>query len=445
MMATPPMLENGLPVVGHLLQFKQDRVGLFKRGLHEVGPVFGIKIGPQPAAVMIGPEFHQVFFMETDKKLSMHKSYRFLRAMFGDLLFTASPEVYQKQRPIVHAPFKREKMVAYLRIMQQQVQRWLDSLGDEGEMELTGQMIHLVQQVAGYAFMGEDFMNRMGREYWEQYADLSKGLDPVLPPNLPLPKFRRRDAAKERMRAMLRPLIRERRENPQQYNDFLQEFVDARFKDGSPMDDDLIINMILGLMFAGHETTAGQAAWTMIELIRNKEYQEIVRREIDEKVPPGKEINSDLLNELSHIEMAVREVERMHPSADLLLRTVEEEIELGGYRVPPGWLVIVSSAVAHRLDSLFPEPDRFDPLRYAPPREEDKQHRFALIGFGGGIHKCTGMNFAYNEMMVIAALFFQQFDAELVTQNLTTLYNAGASRPAPAIIHYKKRAGLNLS
>ena len=75
-----------------------------------------------------------------------------------------------------------------------------------------------------------------------------------------------------------------------------------------------------------------------------------------------------VLRGLQHIAWAVREIERMHPSADILMRMTEEEIEINGYRVPKDWLIMVSPAIAHRLPGLFKEPERFDPLRYAPPR-----------------------------------------------------------------------------
>jgi len=287
--------------------------------------------------------------------------------------------------------------------------------------------------------MGDAFQRQMGDAFWEKFADLAKGLDVVLPPNLPLPKFRRRDQARAEMRAMLQPLIAERRANPDQYDDFLQDFINNNYKDGSKVEDSVIESMILGLMFAGHETTAGQAAWTIIELLRAPTYLQSVQQEIAEKMPPTTAITTDLLASLTYCEWAVREVERMHPSADMLLRTVEEEIEVGEYRIPPGWMVLVSAAVAHRLPEWFANPEQFDPLRFAPGREEDRQHRFALIGFGGGIHKCTGMNFAYNEMISIIGLLFQQFDVALITPDPHTEFGLGASRPSQTIIRYRRK------
>src|SRR5262245_941203 len=91
----PPALP-GLPVLGHALEFQRDPVGLFRRGYERLGPIFGARLGPQRAAVILGPEANRFFFTETDKLLSMREVYRFLIPMFGDkLAFVAEPDEYR--------------------------------------------------------------------------------------------------------------------------------------------------------------------------------------------------------------------------------------------------------------------------------------------------------------------------------------------------------------
>ncbi len=435
-----------MPGIGHLIEFGRNRAGLLQRGLEEVGKVFTVKLGPQNVAVVMGPENHRVFFMETDKKLNIGTSYQFLRAIFGEVFFMAGHDVYLRQKPLITQAFRREKMVHYISVMGREVQEWLDSLDDEGEFEIVETMGWLAQEIAGHALMGDRFQEEIGREFWDLYADLSKSIDPILPPNLPLPKFWRRDRAKERMTQMLMPILEERRAHPEAYNDFLQDFVNARYTDtDEPVEDELLLNMMLGLMFAGHETTAGQAAWNVILLLQHPEYLELVQEEIDRLAPYGQPVDGKLLHALTHMGYAVTETERLRPSADMLMRDVDEEIEVGGYRIPVGWKVQLATELAHRLPELFDEPDYYDPLRFAPGREEDKADRFALVGFGGGMHKCTGMNFANNEISVITTLLLQQFDLELVTRKPHVARSTGANRPSPTIIRYRRKPQLELA
>ena len=97
---TPPAMP-GLPVLGNLLEFNRDRYGLLQRGYDTLGPIFSLRLGPKRAAVLIGPQYHQVFFEATDHTLSMGQAYKFLVPMFGEPVgVTAAPEDYQEQRAI---------------------------------------------------------------------------------------------------------------------------------------------------------------------------------------------------------------------------------------------------------------------------------------------------------------------------------------------------------
>jgi len=442
-LTTPPVLSGALPGAGHIMEFMRNRAGLMLRGLEEQGRIFTVKLGPQNVAVLIGPEYHRTFFMETDKKLNIATPYKFLRVTFGEVLFMAGHDEYLRQRPFITQAFRREKMTHYITVMQREMQKWLDSLGEAGEFEVVATMSYLAQQIAGNALMGERFMAEAGDEFWDLYGDLAKGIDPVLPPNLPLPKFWRRDRARDKMRAILQPILEERRANPEEYNDFLQDFVDSTFADtGGPIEDEVLLNMMLGLMFAGHETTAGQAAWNVILLLQHPDYLALVREEIDRCAPFGHAIDGKTLHALTHLGYAITETERLRPSADMLLRDVDEAIEVGGYHIPAGWKVQVTSEIAHRLPDVFDEPDYYDPLRFAPDRAEDKADRFTMIGFGGGGHKCTGMNFANTEIAVISTLLLQQFDLSLTTPKPGVSRGTGANRPTPTVIHYRRKTEL---
>ena len=437
--STPPVVSGALPVLGHVGEFRKDRTALLERGYREHGRVFTVKLGPQPVAVLVGPDHQRTFFTETDKRLNISTPYAFLRTTFGEVLFIAEHQEYLRQRPFVTQAFGREKMVRYIEIMAIETQKWLDSLGDEGQFEVAGTMARLAQEIAAHALMGERFQAEAGREFWDLYQDLSKALDPILPPNLPLPKFWRRDKAKARMAEILQPILDERRQNRDRYDDFLQDFVNARYKGtDEPIDDEVLLNLMLALMFAGHETTAGQAAWNVILLLQHPDYLALVQEEVDRCVRPG-QMDGKTLHDLTHLGYAVRETERLRPSADMLLRDVDEEIEAGGYRIPAGWKVQVAAELAHHLPELFDERDRYDPLRYGPERAEDKADRFSLIGFGGGTHKCTGMNFANNEMTVIAALLLRQFELELLTPEPQIERGLGANRPEATHIAYRRK------
>ncbi len=435
---TPPLVSGGLPVFGHALEMMRNRETLFKRGYREHGDIFAIKLGPRYAAVVSGAENNKMVYTQTDKALNMQDAYQFLKASLGEILFTASKEAYYNQRPALQEVFRRERMAGYIQAMNIEVQRWMDGLGHAGVMDLSAEMLRLTQYVAGRALIGPDYEKELGEGFWDLYLDISRSLDPVMPPNLPLPKFRRRDQAKAKINQIFRGMIEKRRQNPENYDDLISTLLQTPLKDGSFMEDQTIVNMFTGLLFAGHETTAGQAAWTVAQLLQDSDYLEMVLNELKLKLPPQTEITQEIINQLEHIAWAIEETTRMRPSADLQMRTVEAPLELGDYLLPVGWQVIVNAANSHFLPEVFKDPDHYDPLRWSPERGEGK-NAFALVGFGGGIHKCTGMNFAKNEMTIITARLLETFDLDLLSENIRVVYGAGANHPSEIKIRYQKR------
>ncbi|MAT40834.1 MAG: hypothetical protein CL609_00730 [Anaerolineaceae bacterium] len=435
---TPPIVSGGYPVVGHALEMMKDRESLFKRGFREHGDLFSIKLGPRYAVVITGADYNKQFYMQTDKELNMQDGYQFLKASFGEVLFTASKELYTNQRPLLQEIFRRERMAGYIQAMNIEVQNWLDSLGESGEVDISAAMLKLTQFVAGRAFIGPHFEQELGEVFWQQYDAISNALDPVLPPNLPLPKFRRRDRARIKIREVFSQLVQKRRENPSEYEDLITILLNYPMKDGEFLSDEMIMNLFMGLLFAGHETTAGQAAWTITLLLQHPEYLKLVQQEINEKLPFGSEIDGRKIAEFNHIAWAIDETTRLRPSADVQLRTVEEPIRLGEYEIPVGWQLIANAANSHTLPEVFTDPAVYDPLRFSPERKEGK-NPFAIVGFGGGMHKCTGMNFAKNEMTVITSLLFQQFDLELLSEDIRVIQGNGANHPSPVWVRYTKK------
>ncbi|MEM7040807.1 MAG: cytochrome P450, partial [Bacteroidota bacterium] len=345
-------MSKSYPLVGHALEFNKDRSGLFRRGYAEKGNVFAIKLGPKKAAVLIGAEFQTEFYKITDKALNMAKPYNFFKPIFGDVAFVANHETYMRQRPVLYAPFKRDKMLRYLEVMNEVVVKWLDRLPEEGEMEITGEMNRLVQDVAGYAFLGEAFMKEIGEDFWDNYVALGKALDPILPPNLPVPKFIRRNRARKRLVRVLQNIIDRRRAAPQDYDDFLQDFITQPCADGNPASDEEIIGLIIAFLFAGHETTAGQAAWGIIQLLQNPAYLADVMAEIQTKFPYGAHVDARSMANLRLLRWAGDETSRMYPSADMSIRVTDEDWEVGGYTIPKGWVVFVAGDVTHRMEGL---------------------------------------------------------------------------------------------
>jgi retinoid hydroxylase len=179
---------------------------------------------------------------------------------------------------------------------------------------------------------------------------------------------------------------------------------------GNALTESQIIDEMIHLLNGAHFTIATSLTWALVELAARPTWQERLRQELSQ-VLLSEPLNLGHLKHLHQMTNFLKEIERIYnPSGVVLLRGVVKEFNYAGYRIPPGWVVIVAQGLTHRLPDIYKEPERFDPDRFAPPNEEDKKHPFALIGFGGGEHICIGMEFAKMEMKIFLATLLQGYN-----------------------------------
>ncbi|EGD56534.1 cytochrome P450 [Gordonia neofelifaecis] len=216
--------------------------------------------------------------------------------------------------------------------------------------------------------------------------------------------------------AVVVPLIREARADPQLADraDILALMVQSSYDDGSSMTDAEISDELLTLLAAGHETTATTLAWAMERLSRH----------------PA--ILADLAAEADSDENTLRiatihEVQRSRPVIDLFGRhVIADSLELGPYRIPKGYNVIVGISLLHDDSREFADPERFDPERFVGARPGQ-----AWLPFGGGTRRCIGSAFAHMEMDVVLRELFRSFTVQPTTAKDERWHSRGVAY-APA-------------
>ena len=208
---------RSLPLIGNALSFARDPHELMRRGYEQYGEIFAIQLGSKPAVVLLGPENHELFFNLTDKNLSMREAYQFLIPMFGETLFAApTHEEYLEQRRMMSPILSGRKMAGYVSQMDREIKDWIEALPDSGTFELNDFAQFITMFTAARSFMGDDFREAVGDEFAALYRDIARGIDFLLPPHLPLPKFIARDRAKVRLHELVNDLIARRRAHPEE-------------------------------------------------------------------------------------------------------------------------------------------------------------------------------------------------------------------------------------
>jgi cytochrome P450 len=145
-------------------------------------------------------------------------------------------------------------------------------------------------------------------------------------------------------------------------------------------------------------------------LARNPDWQERLREEIDgldRQIP-----YVDQLDRLVLTDYAFKEALRMMPPVPSLPRRALRDFDFGCYTIPAGTSVGVGIAWTHYMPDIWPEPDKFDPLRFTPEASKGR-HRFAWVPFGGGAHMCLGLHFAQMQMKLLMIRLLGNYRIEL--------------------------------
>jgi sterol 14alpha-demethylase len=449
MMAAPvpegrpiPALEGGLPFLGHAVAFWRDPVGLIRRGRERKGDIFSFLLFGNRVNVLIGPPGNAAFFKASDEVLSPREAYQFTVPIFGEgVAYDVAPDLMDQQLRLLHPALRDEKMQSYAGFIAAEAEACFDRWGEAGTIDLLAAMNEITIYAAGRCLLGPEFRSRLSQEFVRLYHDLEGGINLVafFAPNVPLPAMYRRDRARRRVFALISDLTAARRAADAPRDDFLDALMQARGQDGQPLSDELIAGLLLTVLFAGQHTSAVLATWAAVLLLRHPEHRSRVLAEQDD-VLGAQDMTLASLKQLLVLEACIKEAERLYPPLVMLMRKVLRPFEYDGHAIPAGELALVSPAVSHRCVEAFSTPDDYDPGRFLWPREEDRRTPYALIGFGGGKHRCIGLAFAYQQVKVILSLLLRRYELELVDPDPQPDYATFVVGPrAPCQVRYRRR------
>jgi cytochrome P450 len=263
---------------------------------------------------------------------------------------------------------------------------------------------------------------RIGETFWATKLETT----------LPLPANRRFWRALGELDTVVYRIIAERRRAGRDEPDLLSMFLSARDEEtGAGMTDQQLRDEVLTMLLAGHETTSLALSWTYYLLSRHPEVERGIADEVDRVIGDARPSFTHL-ERLTCTRRAIEESLRLYPPAWGFSRQALADDEIGGYHIPKGSLAFVIPFVVHRRPKLWPEPERFDPDRFAPEHESARQ-KFAYIPFGGGPRGCIGNQFAMTEAMLIVAAIAQRYRIELVPDQTIRPEPLITLRPAPGI------------
>jgi len=316
-----------------------------------------------------------------------------VKILLGKGIMTSEGELWKRQRYMMQPLFHRRVLTGFAELIaaanERRIERW-ESLSGRGEpVNLTDEMSELTLEIVLRSIFGRDLdrlTQQLGANPFEVVTrEQSRDLQFAY-------KFRS-------LTKLVAQLIERRRAVPEEHFDYVAMLMSARDKEtGAPMAERELIDEIMTLIVAGHETTASGLNWTWYLLSQHPEAEARLHAELD-AAPELTAPSLTQMEALSYTSQVVNEALRLYPPGWLLSRRTIAADVLGGFAVPAGSNVLLPLYLLHRHPRFWKDPDRFWPERFAPAHEAARP-RFAYMPFAAGPRHCIGETFALYEMLM---------------------------------------------
>ena len=380
------------------------------------------------------PDFIEHILLTNHRNYSKGRIIRdTLGPVLGDGLVTSEGALWRRQRRIAAPGFHQQRLAqaagAMSRLARQRVERWRAPCEKGEPLDVAEEMSSLTMEIVARTLFSMDMSKSI--------ADIGRAMTTVIaafgtlnpldflgwPAWIPRPRSRRTRAALARLELAIQGIIAQRRRVGEAPDDFLSLLMAGRDEEtGEGMSDKQLRDEVVTFFTAGHETTAMALTWTLCLLSRHPAVERELHEEVDRvlgaraagdgPVAAGPAVDDAATGEaeatiadlesLPYTRMVIEEAMRLFPPVFSMQREPLEDDEVGGHRIPAGSFVTISPYVTHRNPILWPDPLRFDPLRFTSDRTKER-HAFAYIPFGGGPRACIGSGFAMMEACLVLA------------------------------------------
>jgi cytochrome P450 len=406
----PVMGERGLPVLGKTLEMIRDGWDSSPEMHEKYGDVFWVRAFGTRVAMVIGPDAVQEVLQNKGKIYSQSGWEYFIGPFFNRGLMLLDGQEHLLHRRIMQEAFTRPRLEAYQGRIQGIIDRVVPTWPSGEPMRMYPAVKSLSLDVATEIFMGTE-PNDETHALTQAFIDAVRAGTGLIRTRVPLLRTRWNKGLEGRkiLDAYFRSQIPAKRAS--QDDDLFAALCHVETEDGMKFSDDDIVNHMIFLMMAAHDTTTITATGMAYYFAKHPEWQDKARAESLALGTANPTI--DELDSLTTLDLVFKEAMRLVAPVPALVRRTTEDTALAGRFVPKGTMVVVGPGAVHSIGDHWVNVTEFDPLRYAEPRNEHKAHRYGYVPFGGGAHKCIGMAFGTNEVKALLPTILTTFELEV--------------------------------
>lgn len=396
--------DYGWPLLGSTVPFLKDYHKMVTELADKYGLVFKGSVLFQRGVTLLGPEANEFVLKDPEHVFSSRAAWNpLLEKLFTDGLMLRDFADHKFHRRIMQQAFKKPALASYLGRMNAHIGSEIQHWPTGQEIRFLDHIKSLLLDVGAQIFFGME-MGPESDKVNQSFIDTTDASLAVVRIPIPGNLWHRGMKGRRYLEQFVTGLIPEKRNSDQ--SDFFSELCKAAEEEGGLSDQDVMNHMIF-LLFAAHDTTTSTLCSIIYMLAKHPHWQDVL---VEEMKGLDKEVlDYDDLGKMEKTGWVFRETLRMRPALTTFPRRTVKDVEYQGYTLPKNTLVNVSTLYTHYMEEYWSNPTTFDPARFSDERAEHKKHFYQWVPFGGGHHKCLGLNFAELQTKTFLFHFLQRY------------------------------------
>ncbi len=397
--------DAGLPVLGYTLAYMRDPNGLARARVAQHGEVSWMNAFGQRFISLVSADGVQ-FVLQNQGDLFASGAWEyFLARFFHRGLMLLDFDEHRLHRRVMQAAFRKEALAEYLRMMRPEIAAGMDAWpAGEGFLAFN-HFKQLTLDLASRVFVGEP-PGAEAEAVNQAFFDTVQAPTGLIRFGLPGSRWARGLTGRKRLEAFFYGRIAKKRSEGGR--SLFAELCAARDEQGKTFSDEDVVNHMIFLLMAAHDTSTITLTNIVYQLARHPEWQARLRSEAQALNPEA--VAPDTLEQLPQMDWVMKEALRITPPVPFIPRMATREASFKGFRIPKGAYVQIAPSYVHTMAEYWSHPEQFDPERFSPQRREDRSHPYAWAPFGGGAHKCIGLHFGVMEVKAILHSLLLRFE-----------------------------------
>jgi cytochrome P450 len=406
------------PGIIQFLDWLIDPLSYMEKMKHNLGETFIAQfIGCPPQLYTSNPQLIKEIFALGYDRVDVGINNRSIRSLLGNYsLLTLDSSEHKHHRQLLMPPFHAQQVSHYIALIAQVTQENIEQCPISQELSIYQIVKEITLEVICQILFGAS-----QKADYQQIKQIVRDLsDRVASPFAYLTLLIRQlqlDWGEwsfwgkiKRERDLLCQLLQseiERRRSYLENQDLISLLFQIQSDKGESLTDRELQDELLTLLFSGQESTTAALSWSLYLVLQQEQVKSKLLAELADV-----DANDPLqFLQLPYLDAVVCETLRIYPPAPICQpRKTKEEMNLMGFCIPVGTLLIPCIYLTHYREDLYPEPQLFNPERFLQRHYSREEY----LPFGGGNRLCLGYSLAKTEIKLILGLILKQVELQLV-------------------------------